>query len=685
MPMSDMPERSAVTSAPSAPPQAAMTDPSAVPGRLQSAEDHLLQGHFREAEMLCRQVLLAVPRHPEATRLLGKVMWNTRRPGQALALFQSAVDIDPTSLGGRFILAEALKATGQERPAEWQLAEAVRLFPDHPEPWFRLGTFRLELGRAVEAVDALKRAAQLRPDFGAVWANLGVALAGLERLGEAKDALEHAARYCPQSSAVHTNWGSVLRQLGELPEAEDTCRRALELDPNNVDAACGLGEVCLEADKPEDAADAFRHAVRLAPDNHDARCRLAVAYMQANQYLRAEETCRQVLDRNARLADAWNVLGSSLKNQGRLDEAERALRQCIAIDPDHAEGQYNLGNVYALREEHDQAVACFDEALSITPDAPQTVYNRSLSLLAMGRLADGWAGYQRRLELETFDYLRCLQPLWDGRNLGEKTLLVHYEQGFGDSIQFVRFLPWLRALAGRVILCPQADLDRLLADAPGVDRIVDSLDTEPFAAVTPLLSLPYFLRELAPPIWPARPYLQAPTERMTAWQGIRRDDRLNVALVWSGNPGHRNDAIKSFAFDTYAPLAEVPGVQFHSLQMGERAVQCRNLPRGMDLVDHSGRLGDFADTACVIEQMDLVISVDTAVAHLAGAMGKRVWLLLSRPADWRWGMDGVQSPWYPTMELFRQKQRGDWADVLARVRRRLAVFGSPANGRIAST
>jgi hypothetical protein len=373
-------------------------------------------------------------------------------------------------------------------------------------------------------------------------------------------------------------------------------------------------------------------------------------------------------------------LGIALGAVGEFDEAIAACRQAIALKPDYAGAHNNLGVSLMAVGGLDEAVEAFRRAIALKPDLADAHNNLGMTLLQNGRFEEGWAEYEWRWK--TRQHLaggarRFEAPLWNGEAIGSRVILLHAEQGLGDTLQFCRYAPVVAA-TGRTVLEVQPPLVRLLSGLRGVIEVVARGDALPsFDLQCPLLSLPRALGTTLDTIPAATPYLAADPALARVWrERLSRLDGLRVGLVWAGgkklDPAWAAaDRRRSVALDTMAPLGDVAGVSFVSLQKGEPASQALNPPNGMAVYDSTADLHDFADTAALIDVLDLVISVDTAVAHLAGALGKPVWLVNRFDTDWRWLLNRDDSPWYPTLRQFRQRAPGDWHSVFLRVREAL--------------
>jgi len=482
-------------------------------------------------------------------------------------------------------------------------------------------------------------------------------LAQAGRLVEAERLYQQILARTPDATA-HNNLGQLLNLLGRHEQAIVELRRAIALRPDLAEPHNNLGIALAASGCSDEAIAAYRRAIALQPNHGRAHSNMGNALRAAGQAPEAIACYRKALSLDPNYAEAHSNLGALLNELGNVEEALLCHRRAIALRPEYAEGHSNLGSALGNAGRHQEAIEAQRRAIALQPQFAAAHVNLGLELLMRGDFAHGWAEYEWRSRVPGFGGIRknCPQPLWDGSDLGGRVLLLHAEQGIGDTIQFVRYMLLIR---GRVLLEVPGTLVRLL-NSFGV-TVAEQHDGG-FDVHLPLLSLPMALRQFDPMPWTG-PYIAADAG---LGQQIGQRRGLRVGLAWAGSAAHKNDRNRSIPLAKLAPLAQ-EGVAFFSLQVGMGTNQT-----GMHLTDLTDRLHDFADTAALIGQMDLVISVDTAVAHLAGAMGKPVWVLLPEPADWRWMLDREDSPWYPTMRLFRQRRAGDWDEVIERMSRELA-------------
>ena len=550
--------------------------------------------------------------------------------------------------------------------------------PKHAETLNRLGVLAMQTGRLEVAVKSIARAIAIDPSSADYPCNLGEALRRLGRPSDAISAFEEAIRLNPDLAVAHNNLGITLAESGQIEEAILSYMRAIQLKPDYAEAYNNLGNALTQIDRFDEAFAQFNAAIRL----------------QFNY------------------AQAHNNLGVALAKDYRFNAAIDSYQRAIHLKPDYDEAYSNLGNALAATGNADDALTACRRAVQLNPNSVGAHWNLAVILLRQGHFEHGLPAYEWRWKSPTAPRT-FRQPQWTGENLTGKTILLHAEQGFGDTIQFVRYAPIIAAAGARVILECQSELLRLLKGIAGIDETIERGQPLPdFDCHCPLMSLPLVFKTRLETIPSTVPYLHAdpgtslhwknkilnhagfggtPTTRISIDKNPGRRSThsksspstgsgqagqasepgvatamppQNIGLAWAGNPTHSDDRNRSIKLSELSPLAR-PGLKFHSLQKGDRSSETP--PDGMNWTDHTAQLTDFADTAACISNLDLVITVDTAVAHLAAAMGKPVWLLLAFLPDWRWLMGRDDSPWYPTMRLFRQPSAGDWATPIRRV------------------
>lgn len=562
---------------------------------------------------------------------------------------------------------------GQFAQAEPLYREILRAQPRHADALHLLGVLAHQVGQHAPAVDLISQAIRENPRVAGYHCNRGEALRAQGCLDEAAQNYETALQLQPDYLEALLNLATVRKAQGRLDDALRACEHALRLNPRHAGIHNNLGNILHAQGRVAEAAAAYRAAVQLRPDYADAHTNLGHALRELRDLAGAAASYETALQLDPKSADAWFGLGNVRQMQERLAEAAECFHRATELQPNHADARLNLG--LALQEQNllPAALKQLHRAVELRPDSPESHFTLALAALTAGDFAIGWREYEWRWRCKSFstaprDFGR---PLWDGSNPAGKTFLLHAEQGWGDTLQFIRYAALLAERGGSVIAEVPPQLARVIATVPGISQVIAR--GAPLAATdfhAPLLSLPG-LFHTTPETIPARiPYLfPPPTGPMLL---PRAPGQRRIGLVWAGGTAHQKDHLRSLPFVALPPLLQIPNCRFFSLQVGPRARDLATLPTANSITDLSSHLADFSDTASVIAQLDLVISVDTAVAHLAGALGKPVWILLPFAADWRWQMERTDSPWYPSARLFRQSRRGEWASVITAIAEQLA-------------
>jgi tetratricopeptide (TPR) repeat protein len=458
---------------------------------------------------------------------------------------------------------------------------------------------------------------------------------------------------------------------GRFDQAERLLYRALALAPAAAEIQLLLGDLFRVQGKREASLQCCLAAVELAPGLAQAHNNLGTACRELGDFERAVAEYRRALVLDGSLPEAHFNLGVCLHQRGADEEAIRCYEQALRLKPDFALARLNLGVLLEDRADVAGAAAAYAGAVAADPGLVEAHVNHGMQLLLAGCLAEGWEEFEWRLRYPEYSGadVAAAASRWDGGTLDGRAILLEAEQGFGDALQFLRYAPLVAARGGRVIVRCAAELADLFAHAPGVSAVVRRGEALPsFDAWCPLPSLPRAFGTRLESVPAEVPYVRANPSKSALWRARLADagSECRVGLVWASQSGHRTAAAKSIALEALAPLGGVTGVRFYSLQKGEAALQAQRPPAGMRLTDLGAELADFSDTAAAVANLDLVISVDTAVAHLAGAMARPTWTLLKRVPDWRWLLGRDDCPWYPTMRLYRQERPGDWqAPVMA--------------------
>jgi tetratricopeptide (TPR) repeat protein len=585
-----------------------------------------------------------------------------------------------------------LHRQGRRQDAQSRYEEILRTQPDHASALHLLGVLKLQEGDARAAADLITRAIERSPASAAYHNNLGNAQKALGAPAAALSSYRQAIELDGRLVSARTNLGLVLRELGRLVEARAVLERAHALNPDDAALLNQLASVLHASGEIEPAIDLWRRALDVKADQLDACENLARVLRDLGRNDAAAAEFRRAITLKPLDPSHHNDLGTVLVRGRRLDEADACFRRATELDPRFALALYNRGVIALEQRRFDDAMALFRRALEIKPDLagprdgigavlcaegkfadaaaieeeevrrfPQGAAartNYALTLLTLGRFDEGWKYYEHRLE--SAEVRTASGPPWHGEPLGENSLLVFAEQGAGDNIQFIRYLERVRAEQprARIVYPVQEPLRRLLTPylaALGVELPSYRENVAVHGFQTALLSLPRVYGTTLQSIPSRAPYLRVARGLRDAWaQKVSAIDAVRVGLCWAGNPAYAGDAARSVPFESFTRLLALPGIAFVSLQKDGGAVHAGRLLDWMDDVR------DFADTAALIGQLDLVISVDTSVAHLAGALAKPVWLLNRVATDWRWLLGRSDSPWYPTMRIFRQEKLDDW-------------------------
>ena len=550
--------------------------------------------------------------------------------------------------------------------------------PTPPEAYSNQGIVLQRQGQLDEAVAHYRKAIELRPNYPEAHNNLGVAFRQLRRLDEAVACYRTVVELRPDFPNAYSNLGQLLWQQGRRADAVACYRRATEVAPDCPTAFHQLGVALGEQRQLEEAGACFRKVIELKPELPNAHTNLGITLGDQGRLSEAASCCRRAIEIRPDYPEGHNNLGFILGEQGALEDAVACFRKAIDLKPHYPDALRNLGVTLRKQGRADEAIACYRQAIELSPDYPEAHGNLAMALLEQGDMAAGWAEYEWRWQMPQMIRQRrpFTQPQWRGEAGEGRTLLIHAEQGFGDSLQFCRYAPMAAALGLRVVIEVPKPLVRLLCGLPGIDRVMARGDELPaFDFHCPMLSLPMALGIVDASLLSSAPYLHANTNQAAAWRGRLAaigDPGPRIGVAWAGNPQNHSCVTaavnhrRSIAADRLAPLFGQPGLRFFSLQKDGPAA-----PDGFPLVDFMGEMDDFADTAALVANLDLVISVDTAVAHLAAALGKPVWLLNRFDSCWRWFLGRRDSPWYPTLRLYRQPRPNDWDSVVAEVARDL--------------
>jgi len=556
----------------------------------------------------------------------------------------------PDELLAHFVISDGDRRwVHNKAPSQSDTRPAAHLAPRHisPAEALRIGQKLFQAKRYEESEAACRKMLQAEPQNPIALHLLGLVTHQTGRNSLAVELLRHAIALKPDVPDFHNNLGNVLAKLGRLEEAIDCFQKATTIRPEYAEAHNNLANVLARQGRSDAAIAGYRKAAQLKPG----------------------------------YVEAYTNLGATLGKLGRFDEVVECFRRAVQIDPNSAEAYSSLAMAYQNQNDLEEALKAIDQAIARKEDDPRLRFNRALMLLMAGNWVRGWQEYEWRWRLSEHhsERLRFKQPLWEGEALGGRTLLLHCEQGLGSTLQFIRFAPLIAQNRGKVVVECQPPLKNLLSClSPHVEILARGEALPKFDIHLPLMSAPRVLKITPTSIPNNLPYLTPDSSLVVQWrQRLASEHAPKVGIAWQGNPAYAGDAARSIPLRFFQPLGKIQGIRLYSLQKIRGLDQIAQLDGKLPLVDFGSELDDsagpFIDTAAVIANLDLVITCDTSVAHLAGALGAKVWVALCFAPDWRWMIAREDCPWYPQMRLFRQKKPGDWDDVFNRIAGELAV------------
>ncbi len=648
-----------------------------------TALQHHRAGRLAEAESSYRQVLAVMPHHADSLHLLGLIAQQEGRVDAAVALIRRAIAINGTAAPFHCTLGNALLEKQQVGDALACFRQAISLDPRLVEAQVNLGCALSEAGQLDDAIRHFRMALAVKPDLALVHNNLGDALRRQNRLDDAVASCRKALQLDPAYPEAHMNLGSALMLLERLDDAVACFRGALELRPDLVAAQTNLGTALAQQEKPDEAISWFLKAIASQPNHADAYNNLGKVLMDQARVDEAVSCFNWAITLRPEYCDAHLNLSGAFQSQNRLDEALAHARRAEALAPGRIDTLVGLGGTFRALGRLDDAVASFEAAIARCTDTrrlPRIHADLAMALLARGDFASGWEEYEWRMQVGGLGRTFTV-PQWRGEAAAGRTLLIHAEQGFGDTLQFCRYAGLAAGRGLRVVLEVQKPLVRLLRSLSGIEQVVARGEALPDHDLhCPMMSLPLALRTTLDTVPAGAPYLHADPDRSAEWQRRlaapdRREPRVGV--LWAGNAHGGKprlalvDRRRSIAPARLAPILDVPGVRFFGLQKDGP-----DAPGDFPLTDVMDEMGDFADTAALVGTLDLVIAVDSAVAHLAGALDRPVWLMDRFDPCWRWLADRSDSPWYPKLRIVRQSAPGDWDGVITRIADDLRRFAA---------
>ena len=620
-------------------------------------------GQTAEAEQLYRDILERNPHCIDALQLLGALMIQQKRYADAIPLIESAIKQQPDVAAYYTNLAVAYFQTDQFLRAVACYEHGLRLQPNNTEAMSRLGATLLKLRRNEEAAQWLARAAALQPNHLATRVNAGTALYRVSRDAEAREHFEFALQQAPDNRQALAGLGQILlKETKPSPRAAELWERLASIEPENPAMHNNLATVLKNLKRWEESESACRRALALVPNYFPALCNLGLVLSATKRYSEARSVLSQAVALEKLLADA-------------PPEPAPAATPPVAINAsmwhDFGPVAYcQLAALCNLLGQADESKLANDRALAIDPEHSDSRMMRAFLHLQAGEYEQGWADYEYRKRGENAPR-KFARPEWTGEKVQDKTILIHAEQGLGDSIHFIRYARLVKQRAGRVLFLAQRPLARLMKSCPDIDQVIADGDPLPaYDMHIALLSLPSIFNTVIDTIPNHVPYLHAEPELIDFWKRrMQAIEGFRIGIAWQGNRDFAFDHLRSLPLTFFRPIADLPSVQLISLQRWhgtEQLAECGFAVHQFE--DADTERGGFVDTAAIMKNVDLVISSDTATPHLAGALGVPVWLAKPFAAEWRWFADDRPSnPWYPSMRMFRQPATGDWASVFERM------------------
>ncbi len=585
------------------------------------------------------------------------------------------------------IVSQSAEKTEQEHPfknpqeAEKLYKQLLKNDPNNPDLLHSLGVIAYQKGQYDIAVELINKAIKQNDSVAQYHNTLGIALEALGKFHEAILTYHQAVSIKRDYTEAYHNMAIALQSQGQHDVAVEKCTQAISLKPDYAQAYNTMAFSLEKQNLYDKAVENYRQAIRLEPSFVEAYNHLGVVLNGQGKIDEAVKNFKLALQYDPHYAEVYNNLGIALKEQEQFAEAMANFDRALQLDPHFFEAYYNLAN--SLRDEGrcTEAIKNYQQAIRLKSDYAQAHWNMSLAHLLNGDYIEGWKGYRwrRNADLKILtDYHSTGKPRWDGSSFKSRRLLVHYEQGLGDNIQFARFLPMVKARGGTVIFETLKPIIGLFRDFPGVDEFIEYNPDQKlfvqFDVYTSLFDLPNIFGTTLETIPSEVPYIHADPAKVDYWRNKLSGDDFKVGIVWAGSPEHGNDRYRSCSLECFAPLAEIEGVQLYGLQKGQAAQQMDEYAGTMKVTNISKHFDDFTETAAAIQNLDLVISVDTSVLHLTGAMGKPTWALIPYAPEWRWMLERQDSPWYPTMRLFRQKEWGQWKPVFEYLKQELRIL-----------
>lgn len=617
-----------------------------------------------EAETLYRRVLELEPRQHDALRLLGVLYHQQNKLELARQFLDDSLTCPTISADAHHELGLVRHDLGQFKDAIASYGDALRLRPNFPEALYNLGNTHFALGQQAEAADCYRKALSLRPDMSDAWLNLSAIEEAQGNNEQAIQLLQQAIHLQPNHSEALLRLGAAYERAGQFADAEKFLRRSLAENDSDHVAHLKLASVLDGLGRADEARCHIEKSIKLSSENPEGYFFLGTILIRQNRVSDAVPLLNHAAQLDPTLrTTAVETLGQIVSES--VENWETKLKS----DPRDFDSLLSLAKVRFYQGRAQEAIDLLERALAVRPADAGAEYAVSFAELVLGNFERGWKLYESRFNTgqKELSPRKLTQPFWTGENLQGRTILLHAEQGLGDTLQFVRYARLVANRGGRVIVECQPPLKALLQTHKSIDEVFGQGETLPaFDFQIPLLSLPKVFKTTLESIPSEVPYLEAPNRGAVNHPELSTD-QFKVGLVWAGSTSQQTDLTRSVPLSFLAPILSIPDIAFFSLQVGPASCQLKDQTATKKLFDLKSSLTNFASTAAALDHLDLVITVDTAVAHLSGALARPTWVLIPFAWDWRWLMHRTDSPWYPTMRLFRQSGPNDWASAVESV------------------
>jgi tetratricopeptide (TPR) repeat protein len=631
-------------------------------------------GRLKEAANNYKLLLKNSPKDPDLLTSLGMIALQLGNFNECIKLLGQSLLFAPTQPYALSYRGVALQELKRYKEALINYDRAITLKPDYIDAYYNRGNTLKELKRFSEALTDYDTIISLDPTDVEAIRNRGNTLQELNRYEEAINSYNQAIALTPNHPISYYNRGNALQELNRYQEAIASYDQALTLNPNYTEAHSSRGNALYELKRYDEALACHNYAIKLNPNYAEAHSNRGNVLYELKDYEHALASHDYAITLNPNYAKAYSNRGNTLQKLKRLDEALVNHDRAINLKPDYVNAHINRGIILNQLKRLDEALISFDRAITLNPDHAGAYWNKALLKILIGEYQAGWELYEWRWKHNDQEHYRSFpQPLWLGEESNyNKTLLIHSEQGLGDMIQFCRYALMAKTHFTKVIFEVPKNLTALIASLKGDFTLVEKGKSLPhFDLQCPIMSLPLAFKTTLETIPGQTPYLYSSNNKQTLWhKKIGNKAKLRIGLAWSGSRGHKNDHNRSLLLKQLEPILQLP-FEFHSLQKEVRSEDMETLNLFNYIHLHQDELIDFSDTAALINEMDLVISVDTSIAHLAGALGKTVWIFLPFMPDYRWMLDRADSPWYPTARLYRQPKINHWESVITEVKNNL--------------